>query len=390
MVILGRLSIRQVLDDDLSIAVLPSSNLLDPANDEIEAPNHPRFLIAHHMELFRQRAAQSYLDLFRTLSQNRCRVRRTLFHMLQDWESLQVDAENIDQILQAYTEEEPLVYPHASGAPPTHALPLSSWTYHYKLRLMEWTVQLGFELDVYQPDELAGMYWYLGHLATTRQQHVARIQFFTDAAAAAAAAAAASDTSTTNTHPPNNQQYERSAAYHRLATLDAAVTRELASAFCNFYTTLHRLGALTPPPRPCSTDALRYEVRMKPFAAVGLPELPAFDAFTAAVTQPGVATAALLGRAAQCVAGARRGLKLLAELGEGEAFAVGCHERWLAGVRDWTRAAVALGVVVTTVQRAVEDGTAVAVAGGLGVEVPPPGKRYHDWWVVPKVVVAKM
>lgn len=25
---------------------------------------------------------------------------------------------------------------------------------------MEWIVQLGFELDVYQVDELAGMYWY--------------------------------------------------------------------------------------------------------------------------------------------------------------------------------------------------------------------------------------
>ena len=25
---------------------------------------------------------------------------------------------------------------------------------------MEWIVQLGFELDIYQADELAGMYWY--------------------------------------------------------------------------------------------------------------------------------------------------------------------------------------------------------------------------------------
>ena len=25
---------------------------------------------------------------------------------------------------------------------------------------MEWIVQLGFELDIYQVDELAGMYWY--------------------------------------------------------------------------------------------------------------------------------------------------------------------------------------------------------------------------------------
>lgn len=37
--------------------------------------------------------------------------------------------------------------------------PLSTWTYHQKLRTMEWIVQLGFELDLYLPDEIAGMYW---------------------------------------------------------------------------------------------------------------------------------------------------------------------------------------------------------------------------------------
>jgi hypothetical protein len=41
------------------------------------------------------------------------------------------------------------------------SFPLSSWTYYHKLRQMEWIVQLGFELDVYEVDELAGMYWYV-------------------------------------------------------------------------------------------------------------------------------------------------------------------------------------------------------------------------------------
>ncbi|KAK4130310.1 Mak10-domain-containing protein, partial [Trichocladium antarcticum] len=178
MVILGRLSIRQLLDDDLSIVALPSSILLDPANDAVEAPHHPRHAIAHQMELFRLRAAQSYLDIFRAFCQNRCRVRRTLVHSIQDWETVQLDAEEIDQLLQLQTDETPHAYPRGVAAP-THALPLSSWAYHYKLRLMEWIVQLGFELDIYQPDELAGMYWYLSHLAQTRAQHLARIQFFT-------------------------------------------------------------------------------------------------------------------------------------------------------------------------------------------------------------------
>lgn len=42
-----------------------------------------------------------------------------------------------------------------------YAYPLSSWAYLFKLRQMEQTVQLGFELDIYQQDELAGMYWFV-------------------------------------------------------------------------------------------------------------------------------------------------------------------------------------------------------------------------------------
>ena len=48
------------------------------------------------------------------------------------------------------TESEPLLL-----------MPLSAWLYCYKLRQMEWIVQLGFELDIYLPDEISGMYWYV-------------------------------------------------------------------------------------------------------------------------------------------------------------------------------------------------------------------------------------
>ena len=41
------------------------------------------------------------------------------------------------------------------------AFPFSSWAYYHKLQQMEWIVQMGFELDVYQIDELGGMYWYV-------------------------------------------------------------------------------------------------------------------------------------------------------------------------------------------------------------------------------------
>ncbi|KAJ4350984.1 N-alpha-acetyltransferase, non-catalitic subunit, partial [Neurospora sp. IMI 360204] len=162
MVLLDRLSIRQVMDDDLSIVVMPAHELLDPNNDLVEAPHSARFAIAHQMELFRKRAAQAYIDIFRVLCQNRCRVRRMFCHLIQDWEQIQLDAEDIDQLLQIQIDEKPLAYQSQTtltlGSEPGYSLPLSSWAYLYKLRLMEWIVQLGFELEVYAPDELAGMY----------------------------------------------------------------------------------------------------------------------------------------------------------------------------------------------------------------------------------------
>ncbi|KAH6851288.1 Mak10 subunit, NatC N-terminal acetyltransferase-domain-containing protein [Chaetomium sp. MPI-CAGE-AT-0009] len=386
MVILGRLSIRQVLDDDLSIVVLPSSILLDRDNDSVEAPHHPRYAIAHQMELFRQRAAQSYLDIFRAFCQNRCRVRRTLFHSLQDWEMVQADAEEIDQLLQLQTEEKPVTYPPLGGVP-SHSLPLSSWAYHYKLRLMEWTVQLGFELEIYQPDELAGMYWYLSHLSHTRVLHLERIGFFTTQRLEPPGAASSS-----KTRPAApTAQLTRSKSYLHLSIREAAATSELADALSQLYTSLRRLGLVTPPARPYSTDALRYEVRMKPFAPIGLPALPAFDEFARAVDRPDVGTAQLLDGAAGAAARARATLEGLARMGADEAFAVGCFERWRGGVREWNKAAIAVGLAVAAVRRvvdAVEEGGegGEGVKERLSVQVPRPEEGYHEWWVVPKVV----
>jgi hypothetical protein len=327
-------------------------------------------------------------------------VRRTLFHSLQDWETVQIDAEEIDQLLQLQTEEQPLVYPPSSGVAASHSLPLSSWAYHYKLRLMEWTVQLGFELEIYQPSELSGMYWYLSHLSKTRAQHIERIKFFT----AHRLDPTPTTTTTTTTNPPKpprtnppTQQYTRSQTYLHLTTLEASITSELATSLNNLYTALTRLNLIVPPPQPYSTDALRYEVRMKPFAPIGLPELPSFEAYTRAVTRPDTSTAALLDRAAQAAGLARQGLEVLSRMGEGEVFAVGGYERWVGGVKGWMRAAIAVGVAVGGLKRAVEGAGVDKGEGGEGegrdlgveVEVPKPEKGYHEWWIVPRVTEKK-
>ena len=57
MRVLGTMSFKQLLFDDLEEVVLPADLLVDPANGEVEAPQDPRFQILKRMDSFVTRAA---------------------------------------------------------------------------------------------------------------------------------------------------------------------------------------------------------------------------------------------------------------------------------------------------------------------------------------------
>ncbi|KAI1869043.1 uncharacterized protein JN550_006030 [Neoarthrinium moseri] len=377
MVVLGSYSIRQILDHDLSIVCLPCAPQIDPANDTIEVPTDPRHQTAAQMEIFRQRVAECYLDIYRIFCQNRCRVRRTLCHSIQEWDLLQVDVEEIDNLLQVNLDEQP--HTTAQGQV-GYSLPLSSWAYLYKLRQMEWIVQLGFELSTYQTDELAGMYWYLNYLAKTRAQHGDRIKTFVMRSMFDARA-------TKSYSSAKEEKYMRSMAYIRVTMLDAACTWEFADGLCCLYTVLQRLGLIKPLPRPYSDDLLRYEIRMKPFTTIALPQLPSFEDFSRATAQPETSIAELLRYADGAVGGAKKGYEALSRMQDTQTFSVGCHERWLANIKNCQKATIFAGLAVAALQKAVEThGEDGGEAMGLKVEMPEEGKGYHDWWIVPKIV----
>ncbi|RCI17235.1 hypothetical protein L249_2444 [Ophiocordyceps polyrhachis-furcata BCC 54312] len=386
MKILGSMSIRQLLDDDLSIISMAASPVLDRENDDVEAVQDPRFVVAQQMELFRQQAAQPFLDILRTACQNRCRQRRTLCHLIRDWEGLQADAEYMDQTLQDETGQQPVVQPSTSRDEPVELYPLvlSSWTYLYKLHQMELIVQLGFELEIYQADELAGMYWHLNYLARFRLQHAERIKSFVVHRVEQVTAHPKPDRAASD-----RQQLQRSLAQARLSLLDAAVTWELSDALCCLYTALLRLRLVKSPPRPYSSDELRFALRMKPFAAVSFPPPPTFDEFVDGVTQPATTTAELLEFGEKTAAGAKRGFETMSKLSAEESFSVGSHDRWVASAKGALKASIAAGVAISSLQKAIAR-QSTGADGGLGIraEVPSPDEAYHNWWIVPKVVPA--
>ncbi|OAA67866.1 Mak10 subunit, NatC N(alpha)-terminal acetyltransferase [Niveomyces insectorum RCEF 264] len=420
-IVLGALSIRQLMDDDLALVAAPASVLLDRANDQVEAVHDPRFVVAQQMEEFRQRAFPAYADVFRTWCQNRSRARRMLCHALQEWERVQLDAEELDQRVQAAVDQLPAA---RGGGPPrpvdSHkdddaapALPLSSWAFLYKLRLMEWVVQLGFELEIYQPDELAGMYAYLCTLAKRRVQHAERIRSFTlrslnahrqraphQQSGRVGGGGGAGGGGSRSLTPEQEASFTRSLLYLRTTLLDASVVWELADALAGLYTALQRTRVLPVPARPYGADALRYKLRMRPFAAIELPALPPADAFQKHVEQADVPVTAVLANAAHAVAGAKKGCEALARCGDEEAFAVHCHGRWLASTQSVHKAAIATGLAVAALQRAADGAAAQQPAGGnggggggnddptalkLAAQVPTPDKCYHPWWIVPKL-----
>jgi hypothetical protein len=378
MIILGTMSIRQVLDEDLANFVLPASRLLDRDNDEVEIPTDPRFIAAEKMEIFRSRAAGTYLDILRTMCQNRCRIRRTLCHTIVDWDNLQLDAEELDQQLREFTQEEPILDRNISNDP-IFAFPLSSWAYFYKLRQMEWIVQMGFELDLYQSDELAAMYWYVQYLSRTRLRHLERIRTFVTGSISTPASRLKEMGTAGGLECANAQ------AYSSLSTLEASATSAFADAISCLFTVLDRLDLLTKLPQPYSDDHMRYEVRMKPFLGIGLPELVPFPELTQLVTQPNESTLDILEFAAESTSAAKKALEGLAKLNAEQGFCRGSHDSWVVDVKNTLKACIFANITIATVRRAVE---AVGEEGKvkLKVEIPVPSARYHDWWIVPKVV----
>jgi N-alpha-acetyltransferase 35, NatC auxiliary subunit len=377
MIVLGTMSIRQVLDDDMASTVLPAHKLLDRANDEIELPHDPRFNMASRMEIFRSRAAGSYLDILRAICQNRCRIRRTLCHGIVDWDNLQLDAEELDQELRQFTKEEPIIDSEISDSP-IYAFPLSSWAYFYKLRQMEWVVQMGFELETYQPDELATMYWYLQYLAKTRSRHLERMRGFVIRSYSATR-------HNPETTTEKKEEYANAISFVNFSSMEATATYGFADALSCLFTVLNRLSLIQPPPRPYSDDNMRYEVRMKPFMSIGLPELIPCDELTRLVTQPDETTTDLLSFASDSVTGAKKGFEILSKLSEKDAYCQGSHDSWLKNTKDCLKACIFTSITVAAVKKAVEaagkDGKV-----SIKVEIPITGKGYHDWWVVPKVI----
>ncbi|OCK84597.1 Mak10-domain-containing protein [Lepidopterella palustris CBS 459.81] len=391
-----------LIREDLKALVFPDDQVLDPVNWTIEEPRNPmvpkdrRLQMASLIDEFTNRAMQNYLEFWTSLCQNGCRMRRMLCHSILAFDQLQSDAGVLDDDLQALTSD-PQQYP------------LITWVYHHKLRQIEWVIQLGFEQEIYLPDELAAQYHFLSKVSETRQRLLATLL----SAFEQRHSALASLSST----PELSKQIDRLKTSHALLSslhASATGTMELATSLRQFYILLSYCRLLPTPPRPFSTPALRYELRMKPFLPLSPSEVIPFADMDAILQPCGSYTAPMADLTRMLwsadvwqelekgIKRAREAWAVVKRMGPEAARARGVQGDWGKGVQGVLASCIAAGVAVAgareAVEKAIEGETGAGVVGRVRerakVEVPAAsgeagrGKRYHEWWVVPKIVKA--
>ncbi|KAF1952010.1 amino-acid N-acetyltransferas-like protein subunit Mak10 [Byssothecium circinans] len=387
------------LQDTKSLVFPSPTTILDPTNWTLSpplnplAPKPPRLQLALLIDEFIDRTGQPYIDLWIALGQNRCRLRRMLTHVVAAWDMLQSDAAMIDDDI--HTICQTLV--HSS----TESIrnPLSTWVYTKKLWMIEKILLLGFEQDIYLPDEFAAMYHFLSLLSAKRAKLLhSCLDHGTRRIAPLLQARNFDDATDTE----GNIAFI-DAEFH-LASAIAAFARALQ----RFYTVLLYLGVLPVPKRSCAREELRYELRMKPFLSLHPVEVPPFEEFRDKVLPYGAydsPSPSLVTELRNPESGvwkdidaalkeAREGFARVKKYGARACRAGGVEEAWEMEVKGLLASCVSLGLGVAGVRVAVEGvREEVGVEGlrealGIKVEIPAAGEggRYSEGWVVGKVV----
>jgi N-alpha-acetyltransferase 35, NatC auxiliary subunit len=276
----------------------------------------------------------------------------------------------------------------------TITFPLTTWTYHKKLWVIEKVILLGFEQDIYIPDEYAGQYHFLSLMSSTRTSLLTTI----------------------STHLDNRYRFLISsegqtpraanvmeAANHIDSLMAESIgIHELSSALRDFYMLLLYTKLIRQPNRPCGTPELRYELRMRPFLNLSPSEVPTFEDFSADVMPYGPfdepndqfekhirdPKSELWTKLDEKVKAAKESFAQLKSFGAKGAKAMGVEKAWAKDIQGLLASCIALGVAVAGVKDAVKNAT----GGDLGIKAEIPeigsGKRYAEGWAVAKVVKA--
>nr|POF17644.1 n-alpha-acetyltransferase 35, natc auxiliary subunit [Quercus suber] len=353
---------------DIRELVLAGHCLADPQSFQVEMPSDRRHICSRLIENFMDKAFDEYMNLYRMVCQNRCRIRRTFTQAIPIWDNIESEAIRVDLAI----DEVMLTGRRTNDFETTNASrPLSTWAKYHKLQLMVRTIQLGFETDIYLLDELCEMYRLLYTFENSLYELLDRID---------TVLLERMRTLTKTRRTRYITEALLSQDWVRSLKLQHSVARSMSRALSCLYGALY----IKPPKRPYATKHLLYEARMKPFLNIVNDHIPDFTTST----QP----SALLHDAAKAIDTDIRSAKaLLQQLKkvtpeQGKYF--GTEVQWKREIKQWETTCVAIAVQTTQLVRTCEKAGKSGLQPGddlMEVIIPPLGKRYHDWWLVPQL-----
>lgn len=378
--IMGEISHFDLLLTDIHDVSLAGHDLADLETFQVELPTDPRHQCARLLEGFMDKAFDEYLNLYRMVCQNRCRIRRTFTQAIPIWDGIETEASKIDDELNQIA---PIAIPIVKGSEkfttPLH--PLKNWARYHRLTIMAWTVQLGFETDIYLTDELCSMYWFLSDLYLQRTAVFQLVNIY-------------SIEKLKNATPAW-------AAHHSEVCVDAMnwrtslialgnVSRTMALALWKLYSLLISVCIIKAPKRDFADDRLLYEARMKPWLKVASEPIKSLEHFQQAETY--VKSVEDTCKAMDVDLKATKfQLASLKKSTPVEAKFVGTEEQWKEELKQLEKTCVGIAVQASQLLMICDKHGKKSAGQGddlsriLEVSIPAVGKRYHDWWIVPQL-----
>ena len=158
---------------------------------------------------------------------------------------------------------------------------------------------------------------------------------------------------------------------------------------------------------PYSSPSMRYNLRMRPFLSISLPQVPSFPEFTSLVSlpildgsqaqsininssnsqDPGGQAHSILDVADQALNIARKEWEAVSKSKPEIARCVECEDWWRPSIKNVLRSCIATSIMVASVKKATANIEAREMHNVLSLEIPSSDNSYHPWWIIPRITL---
>jgi hypothetical protein len=359
---------------DLRDMVLAGDPLGDLSCFQISDESDVRYQASRIIEGWMSKAFGEYVNLYRVVCLNRSRTRRQFTQLLSVFTELEAEANRADAELNQLIAPRHVV---DQCGQVQQMEPLSLWTAIYTNRIILYVIHLGFETEIYLPDEHATAYLIL---TETLISYLAVIQKSEDFMLERLRMLRCG----------SNYDYldECEAALIFLESLKTQSEAHLALASClaDIYILLEVAGVIEMPNLEFTQASLRYEARMKPLLRADPSRWPTLEQVNAVKMSKKICIKGICDQTPQLLRRVRMQLAKLKTYSPLQARFAGTEVRWMKEIKQMEMVCIAVSIAVSQLETVhKKHGTLDTSNLKTKIELVPNGKRYHGWWTVPQL-----